>query len=80
MANTLLTINMITREAVRLWKNTNAFMRNLDTQYDDQYARTGAKIGSQLRIRLPWDPTVRHGAAASFQDVAQQFTTLTMAT
>ena len=80
MANTLLTINMITREAVRLWKNTNAFMRNLDTQYDDQYARTGAKIGSQLRIRLPVDFTVRHGTAASFQDVSEQFTTLTMAT
>jgi hypothetical protein len=80
MANTLLTINMITREAVRLWKNTNAFMRNLDTQYDDQYARVGAKIGSQLRIRLPVDFTVRTGAAASFQDVSEQFTTLTMAT
>lgn len=80
MANTLLTINMITRECVRLWKNTNAFMRNLDTQYDDQYARVGAKIGSQLRIRLPIDVTVRHGAAAQFQDVSEQFTTLTMAT
>jgi P22 coat protein - gene protein 5 len=78
--NALLTIGMITRIAVRLWKNTNAFMRNLDTQYDDQYARVGAKIGSQLRIRLPVDFTVRHGAAASFQDVSEQFTTLTMAT
>jgi len=80
VANTLLTISMITRLAVRLWKNTNAFMRNLDTQYDDQYARVGAKIGSQLKIRLPVDFTVRHGAAASFQDVSEQFTTLTMAT
>jgi hypothetical protein len=80
MANNLLTINMITRLAVRLWKNTNAFMRNLDTQYDNQYANVGAKIGSQLRIRLPVDFTVRHGAAASFQDVSEQFTTLTMAT
>ena len=80
MANTLLTINMITREAVRLWKNTNAFMRNMSTSYDDQYARTGAKIGSQLRIRLPVDFTVRTGEAASFQDVSEQFTTLTMAT
>lgn len=71
---------MLTREAVRLWKNTNAFIRNLDTQYDDQYARVGAKIGSQLRIRLPVDFTVRTGAAASFQDVSEQFTTLTMAT
>jgi P22 coat protein - gene protein 5 len=80
VANTILTINMITRIAVRLWKNTNNFMRNLNTQYDDQYARTGAKIGSQLRIRLPVDFTVRHGAAAQFQDVSEQFTTLTMAT
>lgn len=71
---------MIAREAVRLWKNTNAFMRNLDTQYDDQYAREGAKIGSSLRIRLPVDFTVRTGAAASFQDVSEQFTTLTLAT
>lgn len=79
VANQLLTISMITREAVRLWKNTNNFLRQVDTQYDDQYARTGAKIGSQLRIRLPVDFTVRSGAAASFQDVAEQFTTLTMA-
>lgn len=71
---------MISREAVRLWKNTNNFLRGMDTQYDNQYARTGAKIGSQLRIRLPVDFTVRSGAAASFQDVSEQFTTLTMAT
>ncbi len=80
MSNSLLTINMISREAVRLWKNTNNFLRGMDTQYDNQYARTGAKIGSQLRIRLPVDFTVRSGAAASFQDVSEQFTTLTMAT
>lgn len=80
MANTLLTLNMITREATRLWKNTNAFMRNIDTQYDDQYARTGAKIGSALRLRLPNDFTVRTGAAASVQDTAEQSITMTLAT
>ncbi len=78
--NTLLTIDMIARLAVRLWKNTNAFMRNINTQYDDQFARTGAKIGSQLRIRLPVDFTVGTGTSVSFQDVSEQFTTLTMAT
>jgi hypothetical protein len=80
VANTLLTINMITREAVRLWKNTNAFLQNIDTQYDDQFAKTGAKIGTALRIRLPNDFTVRSGAAASVQDTAEQNTTLTLAT
>lgn len=80
MANSILTINMITRLAVRLWKNTNAFMRNISTQYDDQYARTGAKIGSSLRIRLPNDYVVGTGPAVSVQDTAEQSTTLTLAT
>jgi hypothetical protein len=80
MANALLTIDMITREAVRLWKNTNLFMRNIDTQYDDQYARDGAKIGDTLRIRLPVDFTVGTGQAVSFQDVSEQQTALALAT
>src|ERR1700678_193465 len=80
MANSLLTINMITREAVRLWKNTNAFLQNIDTQYDDSFAQTGAKVGTALRIRLPNDYTVRTGPAASVQDTAEQSTTLVLAT
>ncbi len=80
MANALLTINMITREAVRLWKNSNAFLQNVDMQYDDSFAVNGAKIGTQLRIRLPNDFTVATGPALSVQDTNEQSTTLTMAT
>lgn len=80
MANSLLTINMITREAVRLWKNSNAFIQNIDTQYDNSFAKTGAKIGTSLRIRLPNDFTVRTGAAASVQDTQEQSTSMVLAT
>ena len=80
MANTLLTINLITREAVRLWKNSNAFLQNGDMQYDDSFAVAGAKIGNTLRIRLPNDYIVTTGPALSVQDTAEQNTTLTMAT
>ena len=80
MSNSLLTINMITREAVRLWKNSNAFLQNVDMQYDDSFAVTGAKIGSTLRIRLPNDFTVTTGPALSVQDTNEQSTTLTLAT
>lgn len=80
MANALLTIGMITREAIRLWKNSNEFIRNIDTQYDDSFAQSGAKIGTALRIRLPNDFTVRSGPAASVQDTQEQSTTLTLAT
>jgi len=80
MSNSLLTINQITNEAVRLWKNSNAFLQNIDRQYDDQFARDGAKIGTALRIRLPNDYTVRSGANLSLQDTAEQNTALTVAT
>src|SRR5258708_27337331 len=80
MANSLLTINMITREAVRLWKNSNAFLQNVDMQYDDSFAVSGAKIGSSLKIRLPNDFTVTDGPALSVQDTSEQSTTLVMPT
>lgn len=78
--NSLLTISMITREAVRLFKNSNAFIGNIDQQYDDQFAKTGAKIGTQLRIRLPNDYIVSDGPALAIQATAEQSTTLTVAT
>lgn len=75
----LLTINMITREAVALFRNTNAFIQQLDRQYDDQFARDGAKIGTSLRIRLPNDYVVRTGPVASAQDTNEQSVTLVVA-
>ena len=78
MANTYLTIDMITAEAVMLFKNSNLFIMNMDTQYDDQFAIDGAKIGDTLRIRLPSDFIVTDGPAMQLQDNTQQFTSLTV--
>lgn len=80
MANSLLTIDMITNEAVRLWENTNAFIQNIDRQYDNAFAKSGAKIGQTLRIRYPNDYVVTDGPAASIQDTAEQSTALAVAT
>lgn len=80
MANSLLTINMITLEAVRLFINSNEFIQCIDRQYDDSFAQTGAKIGQSLRIRLPNDFTVTTGPALSAQDTAEQSITLPLAT
>jgi hypothetical protein len=80
MANNLLTIDMITNEAVRLFTQTNAFMRTVDRQYDDQFARTGAKIGDTLRIRLPNDYTVGTGPAITPQGTNEQNVNLSVAT
>lgn len=48
-SNTLLPMRMITREAIRLWKNSNEFV----AQIDREYAIAGDQIGKQLRIKLP---------------------------
>ena len=79
-SNSLLTINMITNEAVRLFSQTNAFLRTVNKQYDDQFARSGAKIGNTLRIRLPNDYVVNTGPAITPQGTNEQNTTLTVAT
>lgn len=72
----LLTTLAITRLAVRLFKNSNAFIQNIDTQYDDQFAQDGAKIGDTLRIRLPNDYTVTDGPGLSAQETNEQSTSL----
>ena len=76
--NSLLTIDMITAEAVRLFKNSNLFIMNMDTQYDPAFAVDGAKIGSNLRIRLPNDYVVTDGPAMQLQNTTEQYVTLSV--
>jgi hypothetical protein len=78
MANSLLTIDMITRKALEILENNLVITRTINRQYDDSFAVEGAKIGSTLRIRLPDRALVTDGAALQVQDDNEQFTTLTV--
>tara|TARA_R100000951_G_C2645912_1_gene182573 strand:+ start:929 stop:2116 length:1188 start_codon:yes stop_codon:yes gene_type:complete len=80
MANALLTPSVITKEALAILHQKLNFVGNINTQYDDQYAKSGAKIGNDLKIRLPNEFTVRTGATLSSQDVDESSTTLTVDT
>ena len=80
MANTLLTPEAVTREALRILHQKLNFIGNIDRQYDSQFAVEGAKIGSQLKVRLPNEYTVRTGATLATQDTTEQSETITMAT
>jgi hypothetical protein len=44
---------MVTREALRIAHEKSQFIGTVDRQYDDSFAKTGAKIGSTLRVRKP---------------------------
>ena len=78
MSNSILTIDMITRKSLEILENNLVITRNVNRQYDDSFAVSGAKIGSTLRIRLPDRALVTDGAALQTQDDNEQFTTLTV--
>lgn len=80
MANTLLTTDQITREALRIFKNNLVLTRTVNRQYDDRFANEGAQIGDTLRIRLPDRMLVTDGAVLQAQAVNQQWTTLQVST
>lgn len=76
MANTYLTPLEITRESLMVLHQKCNFIGNVNRQYDDRFAVDGAKIGTQLNIRMPSRYTVRSGAAASTQDHVERSTPL----
>jgi len=81
MSNTNLTIDMVTREALRIAHEKSAYLGTIDRQYDDSFAKSGAKIGSSLRIRQPNQFTRRQGSRImDVQDVTETSITATVAT
>lgn len=81
MSNTLLTIDMVTREALRVAHETCSFIATTDRQYDDSFGKTGAKIGSTLRVRKPNAYTRTTGSRVmDVQDQDEANGTITVAT
>jgi hypothetical protein len=80
MANALLTPTAVTREALRILHQKLNFVGSIVREYDDSFAKSGAKIGDSLKIRLPNQYTVRSGATLSAQDTTETSTTLQIAT
>lgn len=71
MPNTLLTISMITREALRVLVNNLTFTKRVNRQYSSKYAVEGAKIGTVLNVRKPPRYIGRTGAALSVEDATE---------
>ncbi len=80
MANTLLTPTMITREALRILHQQCSFVTNIETQYDDRFAQSGAKIGDTITIRKPNRFLTVTGASLSTSNIVEPSTTLQLST
>src|SRR6476661_9620298 len=80
MSNTILTPTAVTREGLRILHQKLNFVGSIVREYDDSFAKSGAKIGDSLKIRLPNQYTVRSGATLNTQDTAESSVTLQVAT
>lgn len=80
MPNTLLTVSQITRKAIMILEQKLNFIGNINRQYDSSFANSGAKIGDQLRIRLPNQYAVRSGATLAVQDTVENSIVLPVTT
>ena len=77
-SNSILTPTAVTRKALQILHQKLNFIGAMNRQYDDSFAKSGAKIGDSLKIRLPNQFTVRSGAALSAQNTTETSTTLTV--
>ena len=81
MANSLVTMDMISREALRIAHEKTQFIGTTDRQYDSSFAKTGAKIGTALRVRKPNQYLRTTGSRVmDVQDQAESNGTVTVAT
>ncbi len=80
MSNSILTISMITREAMRVLENNLTFAKGVNRQYDDKFGVAGAKIGSTLNVRLPARYVGRDGPTLSIENQTENYAPLTLDT
>lgn len=78
--NTLLTIDMVTLESLRILHGNLAFVKNINRDYDSAFAKDGAKIGDTLRIRKPPKYTVRTGRVMAAQNATETYVSLPVST
>jgi hypothetical protein len=71
MANAILTPTAVTREALRVLHQKLNFVGSITREYDDSFARQGAKVGDTLKVRLPNQYVVRTGATLAAQDTTE---------
>ena len=80
MANNLLTISKITNEALMVLENELTFTSEVDRNYDDQFAVSGAKIGNTVNVRKPGRFIGTTGPALNVEDFNETSVPVTLST
>jgi len=78
MANTLLTNDIVTYEALDVLENTDNAMVHINSEYSDDFTFGGAVLGQTLSIRKPPRYIGRLGQAAQIEAITETLVPLTL--
>lgn len=73
MSNNALTTLKILQESQRILENNLTFAKQINREYSDQFAQTGAKIGAIVNARRPIRSTVSFGQNLAVQDYVETY-------
>lgn len=76
--NTLLTISMVTYEALRVLYNQLKFTRSINRQFDGMFAQSGAKVGTTVNARKPPRYVVTKGQTVTPQNMVETQVPITL--
>lgn len=79
MAQQLLNIDMLANEALMKFDNAMEMGSVADRQYEDYYAKSGAKIGDTLRVREPVRMVAASGRALQVNTITEKSKNITVA-
>jgi len=72
VANQYLTLSLITYEMLAVLHNNTVAGKRVNRKYENQFAKTGAKVGQQIQVRKPPRYTVVDGQVFVGQDYADE--------
>jgi len=80
LANQLLTIGQVTMESLPVLENELTFTKEVVREYDKDFGKQGAQIGTILNIRKPPKYTGRSGQGLSTEDAIETVVQLVLTT
>lgn len=78
MPNAIINSSVILAKTLQVLHNNSAFLGSINTEYNSEFAKSGAKAGSTVNVRRPVQHTIRSGATASVQDINETQVPITL--
>lgn len=78
MPNTILTLDVITKEALKVLHEKLIFTNKINKSYESSFGRKGAQAGDTIRVRKPAQFKTRKGKTLDVQDFIETSVNLTI--